>query len=73
MCYTPFDTCLARDKHIMLRTCIMRDSGDIDRINEYQKAQLVKRDKPAHGVLRRWNRISTIVFSESDPSWGLYL
>jgi hypothetical protein len=73
MCFTPFDNCLARDKHIMLRTCTMRDSGEIDGISEYQKAQLVKRDRPDEEASRRWNRICTIVFSKPNLIGGPYL
>jgi hypothetical protein len=73
MCSRRFGSFLARDQHILARTCKTRDFGEIDGINEYQKAQLANRDKPSRSVPERWERIWAIVFPKSGLTGGPFL
>ncbi|KAH6884898.1 hypothetical protein B0T10DRAFT_492953 [Thelonectria olida] len=73
MCSRRFGTFLARDKHILERTCKIRDFADIDGINEYQKAQLVSRDRPSLDNWERWERIWTIIFPRTEFTGEPYL
>ncbi|KAK7430436.1 hypothetical protein QQZ08_002955 [Neonectria magnoliae] len=73
MCYRTFDRVLERNDHILARTCELRDSGDIEGINEYQKARLSRRDKVHLSEKKRWLRLWDTVFPKTECLRSPYL
>ncbi|KAK7419735.1 hypothetical protein QQX98_003107 [Neonectria punicea] len=73
MCYRTFDRVLERNDHILARTCELRDSGDIEGINEYQKIRLSRRDKVHLSEKKGWLRLWDIVFPKTECIRSPYL
>lgn len=73
MCYRPFNSFLARNKHILTRRCKIDTAGSIDGINPYQRDQLVKRDIPSLSIQTRWGCIWETVFPDSEQVGDPYL
>ncbi|KAF4977297.1 hypothetical protein FZEAL_6185 [Fusarium zealandicum] len=72
ICSEVFDTVIHRDNHILKQTCEIRDLQQIDGVNHYQRAMLVKGDKWQLDETKRWQRIWATVFP-SQPSPSPYL
>ncbi|KAF7553906.1 hypothetical protein G7Z17_g3309 [Cylindrodendrum hubeiense] len=73
MCRQTFDRAVVRDCHVRARTCEIRTPEPIDGVSAYQKAELVKGDKPHLSDRRRWLHIWATIFPNTEPCHSPYL
>ncbi|RSL52441.1 hypothetical protein CEP54_010909 [Fusarium duplospermum] len=73
ICSRVFDSTSQCDSHIIKRQCELRDLVLPEGINYYQKARLVRDDKPNFSNKRRWERINATVFPNEESVSSPYL
>ncbi|KAF5006227.1 hypothetical protein FDECE_7387 [Fusarium decemcellulare] len=72
-CSETFGSVIGRDDHILGRECKVLPIKKIEGINTEQRSNLTKRDRVYRGEAKRWRRIWTTVFLNSEPPRSPYL